>query len=85
MEQKQSNIPKITNVNNELIIEGEFEFTPSRLTLDNGDLVRYITFKVGVDVKMSDVLTFGEDEVNELISEKLKQDFKKYMKDVCYK
>lgn len=75
-------IPKLKIENNKLQIEGDFKFELSP-TIITEDLIpiKKITFDWSVEISQSEILIYGEDRIYEILSEKLKQDFKKLLKN----
>ena len=70
-------IPKLKIENNKLLIDGDFKFelSPAIINEDLTTVYKEITFKWNPD-SPSDI---DNIEANELIAEKLKQDFLKYL------
>jgi hypothetical protein len=75
-------IPKLKIENGDLQIEGDFKFELSP-TIYTEDLVpiKKVTFDWCVEISQAEILTYGEDKIYEMFAEKLKQDFKKLLKN----
>lgn len=72
----KTQVPKIKIENEQLQIEGNFNFELSP-TIITEDLVpiKKITFDWCVEISQSEMMTFGDDKILEMFGEKLKQDF----------
>jgi hypothetical protein len=75
-------IPKLKIEKNELQIEGDFKFELSP-TIFTVDLIPFkkVTFDWCVEISQAEMLVYGEDKIYEIFAEKLKQDFKKLLKN----
>ena len=76
-------IPKLKVENGELLIDGEFKFELSPTIYSEENLIPYkkITFDWCVEISQAEMLVYGEERIYEMFAEKLKQDFKKLLKN----
>jgi hypothetical protein len=71
-------VPKIKE---NLEIYGSFDFETSPIIYDKDfNPTRKITFEWCVEISQNITIEYGEDKIIEVFSEKLKQDFKKFIK-----
>ena len=76
-------IPKLKVENGELLIDGDFKFELSPTIYSEENLITYkkITFDWCVEIKQVEMSVYGEERIYEMFAEKLKQDFKKLLKN----
>lgn len=77
----KTTVPTLKTENNELKVEGNFDFELSS-TIITEDLIpiKKITFNWGVEISQAEILIYGEDMILELFGEKLKRDFINFSK-----
>ena len=78
----ETQVPKIKIENNELQIEGNFNFelSPTIITKDFIP-IKKITFDWCVEISQAEMIMFGEAKILEMFCYKLKQDFIKIIKN----
>ena len=71
--------PKLINNNGTPEIIGNFTFSSKQIIYNETETTIYKTFSFDwdTDFNQDDMIKFGEDNIIEMFSEKLKQDFKK--------
>ena len=78
-------LPSFKIENDELIVEGNFEFIVEGTETESNDTLITMKFKVSNETANNFSETITEDDAIEALAEKLKQDLKKFSKRGKYK